>query len=354
MKNVHLIPTDKPSRLCYDRDDNLLFAPNAGWNIADGKQNIYITNDEEIKDCYYLVANSVQHTSKAHPSIWNNKHEKIILTTDQDLINDGVQAIDDKFLEWFVKNPTCEEVEVDIEKYVNLTSNPIPIYKIIIPSEELNPCKDIVINDKATVDVPFHNKHIRFENLTSEQANYLSQVSEFYQLNNTRRSAVVPQEEPNYNMKEEIFWISNNPQCKQIETCYNSLSKKCICPKEQQETLEEAAEIFYSEQSKSYEDAIEPIFDNSRYLVAGFIEGAKWQQERMYSGEQPDYKKIKQALVEMRKVPMTFVPYERMYSEEEVIELLTARCKHFGTTLTPFRELLLKQDLEWFEQHKKK
>ena len=46
--------------------------------------------------------------------------------------------------------------------------------------------------------------------------------------------------------------------------------------------------------------------------------------------------------------------HERMYSEEEVIELLTARCKHFGTTMTPFRELLLKQDLEWFEQNKKK
>jgi hypothetical protein len=44
---------------------------------------------------------------------------------------------------------------------------------------------------------------------------------------------------------------------------------------------------------------------------------------------------------------------ERMYSEEEVIELLTARCKHFGTTMTPFRELLLKQDLEWFEENKK-
>jgi hypothetical protein len=47
------------------------------------------------------------------------------------------------------------------------------------------------------------------------------------------------------------------------------------------ETLEEVAERFYSEQLKSYEDAIEPIFDNSRYLVAGFIEGAKWQEERI-------------------------------------------------------------------------
>jgi len=45
-------------------------------------------------------------------------------------------------------------------------------------------------------------------------------------------------------------------------------------------TIEEIAEEFYSEQSKAYEDAIEPMFDNSRYLVAGFIDGAKWQQEQ--------------------------------------------------------------------------
>ena len=28
------------------------------------------------------------------------------------MIQNGVQAIDDKFLEWFVKNPSCEEVEI--------------------------------------------------------------------------------------------------------------------------------------------------------------------------------------------------------------------------------------------------
>lgn len=42
------------------------------------------------------------------------------------------------------------------------------------------------------------------------------------------------------------------------------------------------------------------------------------------------------------------------YSEEEVIELLTQRSKHFGTNVKPFNELLLKQDLEWFEENKKK
>ena len=38
---------------------------------------------------------------------------KIILTTDQNLIADGVQAIDDEFIEWFAKNPTCELVELE-------------------------------------------------------------------------------------------------------------------------------------------------------------------------------------------------------------------------------------------------
>jgi hypothetical protein len=45
---------------------------------------------------------------------------------------------------------------------------------------------------------------------------------------------------------------------------------------------------------------------------------------------------------------------ERMYSEEEVIELLTKRCKHFSTYDKPLDKLLLREDLEWFEQFKKK
>jgi hypothetical protein len=43
-----------------------------------------------------------------------------------------------------------------------------------------------------------------------------------------------------------------------------------------------------------------------------------------------------------------------MYSEEEVIDLLTRRCRAFGTKREPFFQMLLKQDLEWFEQNKKK
>jgi hypothetical protein len=49
-----------------------------------------------------------------------------------------------------------------------------------------------------------------------------------------------------------------------------------------QETLEEAAEKHYEEQSREFENNTDnPIFDTSRYLVAGFIDGAKWQQEQL-------------------------------------------------------------------------
>ncbi len=55
---------------------------------------------------------------------------KVILTTNKLLIKDGVQSIDDEFLEWFVKNSSCERVE--IRYTVDFNSKAV----IIIPKEE--------------------------------------------------------------------------------------------------------------------------------------------------------------------------------------------------------------------------
>jgi hypothetical protein len=98
---------------------------------------IYITSDEEIKyrDWYLDTFNTqrIKANEFSDHKHYGNSCKKIILTTDQDLISDGVQAIDDEFLEWFVKNPSCEFVEVD-----KPISRGIPLlgYKIIIPQEE--------------------------------------------------------------------------------------------------------------------------------------------------------------------------------------------------------------------------
>ena len=64
------------------------------------------------------------------------------MSTDADLIKDGIQAIDDEFLEWFVKNPSCEEVEVmNVPDFIYQTKH--SCYKIIIPKEE--PKQDFIL-----------------------------------------------------------------------------------------------------------------------------------------------------------------------------------------------------------------
>jgi hypothetical protein len=103
-------------------------------------QHIYITNSEEIKEGDYRLNIQRDYYKKADKEglVYYNKRndvfKKIILTTDDQLIADGVQAIDDEFLEWFVKNPSCERVEVDKNWNYPLDKN--WEYKIIIPQEE--------------------------------------------------------------------------------------------------------------------------------------------------------------------------------------------------------------------------
>jgi hypothetical protein len=147
MKNIHIIPTDKPSRLWKN-------------NLLQGKlelseevlpyntsQNIYITSDEEIKEGDWFMSDfnsfpihNIKELSKREGTLgWEQKdlknNLKIILTTDQDLINDGVQAIDNDFLEWFVAHPSCEFVEVEKFRSFKEIHSPYE-YMIIIPKEE--------------------------------------------------------------------------------------------------------------------------------------------------------------------------------------------------------------------------
>ncbi len=166
MKNVFLLPTDKPSRVY-----NIIGSKRLGFtskdpfyteNIGGGtlNQHIYITSDEEIKLGDWVIEFQKGddigevHFINGKYVIANDIQEKIILTTDQDLISVGVQAIDDEFLEWFVQNPSCEFVEVktfccrEISKnYCNLTCGK-QTYKIIIPIEESKQLFTIGISGK--------------------------------------------------------------------------------------------------------------------------------------------------------------------------------------------------------------
>jgi len=143
MKNIHLIPTDKPSRLVKFFTNKFHLCKEI-LPIQDEEQyqHIYITSDEEIKegDWYIIEFNSTKITKCTSEQELisiegRNDCQKIIITTDQDLIEDDVQAIDDEFLEWFVKNPSCEKVEV--KPLLSNNGRVLFGYKIIIPKEEL-------------------------------------------------------------------------------------------------------------------------------------------------------------------------------------------------------------------------
>jgi len=160
MKNIHVVPTDKPSRLYVDSQNNICITD---VEMKSGnKQHIYITSDEEIKEGDWIFSLKTNNIFKADSIEYLKSHnmiedfnksfyinsksaKKIILTTDQDLINDDVQAVDDEFLEWFVKNPSCESVGVNhfgtccgnqlVSQCIDCkTYN--PDYRIIIPQEE--------------------------------------------------------------------------------------------------------------------------------------------------------------------------------------------------------------------------
>ena len=109
MKNIHIIPTEKTSKL-YTIKGKYYIEEYPLETVNAGNQYIYIISDEEIKEGDWCLSklNEVVRFGKKFTS---SLYKKIILTTDQDLIADGVQAIDDEFLLWFIKNSSCEEVQ---------------------------------------------------------------------------------------------------------------------------------------------------------------------------------------------------------------------------------------------------
>jgi hypothetical protein len=223
MKNIHLIPTDKLSRL-YEFGGEYHLQIKSQENFR--SQHIYITNDEEIKEgdwCYYENGDL-----KGIHKVVNGQRpktmilKKIILTTDnKDLIKDGVQAIDDTFLEWFVKNPSCERVEIrDYKLHFGST-----IYKIIIPQEE-----------------------------PKQSNNFYEELKHYFET--TPREKVLE----DWNKSAEFDKIGPT-----VEEFLGMI----------QETLEEAAEKQWGKLA----------IINDRAAVIAFKAGAKWQAERMYSEE---------------------------------------------------------------------
>jgi hypothetical protein len=203
MKNIYLIPTDKPSRLIiYStllNEFRLLNDPIEDWKH---KRHIYITNNEEIKVGDYVYCNREGFKSvlkqKVNPMGVNNDPlmKKIILTTDVDLINDGVQVIDDEFLEWFVENPSCESVEV--KELLSNNGNAFYGYKIIIPNlwgevfnwlaqeepkrETLEEAAKRIVTDKTSLGATARNGFVKGANWQAERMYSEEEVEQIFNI----------------------------------------------------------------------------------------------------------------------------------------------------------------------------
>ena len=151
MKNLHVLPTNKPSRL--QRCASSEWFDISKESLIDDRwkyQNIYITNNEKLPyDSTIFHTGAFYHRDFGGDIHIINKDthypnpnfcKRIILTTDESLFKYGVQPIDDEFLEWFVKNPSCESVEVNKEwneeRIIDNKDIGDYSYKIIIPTEE--------------------------------------------------------------------------------------------------------------------------------------------------------------------------------------------------------------------------
>ncbi len=310
MKNIQVLPTNKPSRL-YFWEDKLVFGRLATTPM---NRNIYITSDEEIRDVrphkgkWHLEGGNILNK---FPNYLTDLSEckLVIMTTDQELIKDGVQAIPDEFLEWFVKNPSCEKVETIYGLFnpigrqvdpMNLGQNHSQCvwkYKIIIPKEEpkMIGCYFTPRKDTSSATICSNCGQEKFLHTIGEGIKVSTYIV------NTKE---VP--------KDINAHTGFDEEGHSLNYQGNILPLKEL----KQETPEEAAERlipdnFIKVAPKTKVNAA----DISRHY---FIAGAKWMQERMYS-------------------------------EEEVFNL----CREFAIFVQRNGPSYKKQQ-EWFEQFKKK
>lgn len=219
-------------------------------------------------------------------------YKEILLSTDDQLIKDGVQKIDDEFLEWFVKNPSCEFVKIDHERVLwedgRITHY---TYRVIIPKEEpkqdrtcTNNCSVVcgecqIFEPKQELSVRLQNSLKQF-NLTLEDA-INTEPHRLKQIGFGNRSIIELQSlKPKQETPEQhVEFINNN-----IEE-FDKAVESFIQRKSKQETIEEVAERLcqYVSENPPY-TIIKP-----KSKIEGFIEGyklAQQQNKNKYSEEE--------------------------------------------------------------------
>lgn len=239
-------------------------------NIYKIEKDLFITSDEEIKEGDYVYSTTqdynMQKVFKGLEKSYNDvgHYKKIILTTDQDLIKDGVQEIDAEFLEWFVNNPNCEFV-MTIPDVIGLRDVFQPtgkdLYKIIIPIEEstfyTKKCKCMIFEPTCFTGMCKNCGGIPKEE--TKPKTMLESLQEYFK--NTSKEKVLEDWNEFQHLDEE------------------GITVKEFLENQKQETLEQAAEKY----SENWEEITGLDYENtvpSEVNKLDFINGAKWQMNK--------------------------------------------------------------------------
>lgn len=303
MKNIYLLPTDKPSKLVIIYGTLRLNNVSLTKNLPYFKpHHIYITSDEIGKHGEYVYwGKDTERPIKFQRGEYLGA-KKIILTTDPQLIAYGVQAIDDEFLEWFVKNPSCEFVKIGlkgniIEGYHTVPSGQISsIYlkhEIFIPKQEqfieftnTNDCTSMIYNSEDEPKQESDDSYIKDQKERRRKLlnliDKLELEQEKLQLSSKQETLEIKDGNQLAHQFEEwntLFELQ--AQCKnlgfselQIHSVLSNKFQLKNRDKVEKETLEKAAQIKYGKNP----------YDHSE--KNGFIKGAEWMQERIYNEEE--------------------------------------------------------------------
>jgi hypothetical protein len=350
MENIYIIPTDKPSRLTKI-NSTLFFGKNEREMLSEPSldivaQNIYITSDEEIKEGKFAIVElentknlvklleidkvnniylvELLNINNTKISVFKSEIKKIILTTDQDLIKDGVQSIDDKFLEWFVKNPSCEQVEVEIDLHDSQLGNGYcfdkNIYKIITKQERITGADGSrsvtkLIPEELEVSVPLPQNVDFFKQIMPEIKNLTMKKPMITGTPDGKK--VLIQEETKEVTAESIVQKTANLLGKSIPETFeimDNFSKDLdkLKEKHKQERLAEAAARYACGWGEDNDEK-------------SFVAGAKWLHEDLLSLDETNLVKTDndKLLFQVGILRGMLKQIECMYSEETVKKCLS-------------------------------
>jgi hypothetical protein len=137
-KNIHILPTDKPSRLGRFVDTGNLFLKVQNDLPRGENVNIYITDNSEIREGeYFLHPDNI--IERASRTLDGRGLKKIILTDNPTLIDSGVQAIPNDFIDWLVQNPSCQYggyKDIAWDQIITLKEEPKQELTSVIPQKQ--------------------------------------------------------------------------------------------------------------------------------------------------------------------------------------------------------------------------